>query len=48
MDAVAVTGPRRNGPRDRLSQRAAIVAIAALSLLLWAPLVLPLAALLHR
>lgn len=34
-------------PQDRFSQRAAIVAIAALSLLLWSPIVLPLTAVLR-
>ncbi len=38
----------RKGPDDQLSQRAAILAIAALSLLLWTPILLPFAALLHR
>lgn len=35
-------------PPRRLSLRAAILAVAALSLLLWSPLLLPFAALLHR
>jgi hypothetical protein len=41
-------GKNRKGPDERLSQRVAIMAIAALSVLLWAPILLPFAALLDR
>jgi hypothetical protein len=37
-----------DGPSERLSPRTAILVIAALSLLLWSPILLPFAALLHR
>jgi hypothetical protein len=48
MGIGEAAGKNRRGPDDRLSQRAAILAITALSLLLWSPILLPLAALLHR
>jgi hypothetical protein len=47
-DVGEISGGQRRAPQGRLSQRAAIVAIAALSLLFWSPVLLPLAALLHR
>ncbi len=48
MGGGAVTAPSGKEPQGRLSQRAAIIAIAALSLLLWSPILLPFTALLHR
>lgn len=48
MNIGETTRRNPNGPEDRLSQRAAILTITALSLLLWSPILLPLAALLHR
>jgi hypothetical protein len=47
-DVGEITGRNRRTPEDRLSQRTAVVAIAALSLLFWLPILLPFAALLHR
>jgi hypothetical protein len=47
-DISEIAEQKWKGADDQLSQRVAILAIAALSLLLWTPIVLPLAALLHR
>ena len=48
MSGDALTAPSGKAPQGRLSQRAAILAITALSLLLWSPILLPFTALLHR
>ncbi|MGH7047639.1 MAG: hypothetical protein ACREE2_14755 [Stellaceae bacterium] len=48
LDLGDVGKSNHDGPGERLSQRAAILAIAVLSLLLWSPILLPFAALLHR
>ncbi len=47
-DISEIAEQNRKGPEDRLSQRAAMLAIAALSLVCWSPiLLLPFAQLLH-
>jgi hypothetical protein len=43
-----MVGRNRRAPEDRLPQRTGMLAIIVLSLLLWLPILLPLAALLHR
>ncbi len=47
-DLQKLVGGNRRRPEDRLPQRVGILAIVGLSLLLWAPILVPLAALLHR
>jgi hypothetical protein len=47
-DISEIAEQNRKAPDDQLSQRVAILAIAALSLLFWTPILLPFAALLHR
>jgi len=47
-DVGEIARRNRRAPEDRLSQRAAAIAIAALSLLFWLPILLPFVALLHR
>lgn len=41
-------GQMRSASQDRLPRRAAVLTIFALSVLAWSPILLPLAALLHR
>jgi hypothetical protein len=48
VDVGGITQRNPRTPKDRLSQRAAIVAIVVLSLVFWSPILLPLGALLHR
>jgi hypothetical protein len=48
MEFGGFAGKNRKRPEEQLSQRAAILAIAGLSLLLWAPILLPLFGMLHR
>jgi hypothetical protein len=43
----ALSGERRSAGEERLSRRAALFAALALSLLFWAPLLLPMLMLLH-
>jgi hypothetical protein len=46
--AVVAIGQNRRRDEDRLSPRAAAVAIFALAILAWVPVLLPIVALLHR
>jgi hypothetical protein len=48
VDLGAIGKQNRPTPEDRLSQRAAILAIVVVSLLFWTPMLLPLVTLLHR